>query len=445
MSCCDTNDTPKGHRIPELLAPVGNVDQLDAALLYGANAIYVGGTMSLRATRFFTGDALEAVRARTREVGVAMYYCCNAYPRPHTWHAAVDSLEAGAHVGVDAFIIADPGLVAFAQKNYPHIPIHLSTQANTCNADTVRFWQDLGVTRVNLARELRLSEIYAIRRDCPDIELECFVHGAQCLAISGHCLISEWLNNRPANAGECTQPCRFEYRAMPSSILVVEEAMRSKKSALDEVWHVTQGREGFSAFWAPEDLCLLPFVPWFMRQGINSLKIEGRMRTGVYVAHVLEAYKRVLHYHANRGEHASYTDAARWRLAWKGECQKLIEELTLWASRPLSSGFFMPYWQKKRVEPRRAPSNHSPVLARVEECIQPGSWRISVRGQWDSAHKAQVFLPGGERPQLIPGRYTLENHHNTWADILHSGTEGTLHCELENIPAGAYIESVFMS
>ncbi len=442
MSCNDTEGTSKSVKVPELLAPVGSMDQLDAALLYGANAIYVGGTMSLRATRSFTGENLELVRARTREAGVSMYYCCNAYPRPHTWHAAEASLEAGAQAGVDAFIIADPGLVAFAKKHFAHIPIHLSTQANTCNIGTVRFWQDLGVSRVNLARELRLSEVYAIRRACPDVELECFVHGAQCLAISGHCLLSAWLNNRPANAGECTQPCRFEYRAMQGSVLVVEEAMRSKQNIADELWHVTQGREGFSAFWAPEDLCLLPFAHWFMRQGINSLKIEGRMRTGVYVAHVLEAYKKALKFYADKGEHASYSEAARWRLGWKEERQALVEELAQWSSRPLGSGFFMPYWQRKRIEPRRSADGHSPVLARVEECVRPGSWRISVRGQWDSNHRAQVFVPGGERPLLTPGHYTLENHQQVWADVLHSGTEGMLHCELEDIPIGAYIERV---
>ncbi len=442
MSFSDTK-----RLLPELLAPVGNADQLDAAILYGADAIYVGGAMSLRAARNFTDENLDIIRQRTRHANMSLYYCCNAFPRPHTWRTAVASLEAAALAEVDAFIIADTGLITFALKHFPHIPVHVSTQANTCNAHTVRFWHDQGVKRINLARELRLAEIYSIRKECPETEIECFVHGAQCLAISGHCLLSAWLNNRPANSGKCTQPCRFEYRAMPKSTLVLEEALRHQKNKGQELWHVTQGNEGFSAIWSPNDLCLLPFVPWFIRQGIHSLKIEGRMRNGVYVAQVLEAYKAAYKLAGER-EHSgddstAFAHTLRWRTHWKTAIEELMHTLSDCSSRPLDSGFFLPqntmYGARIHSTQQNRPHRTDRTLARVEERLGANSWRICVRGLWDSGRSVQILLPGGERPALISGHYTLEDHKQSWSDTLHSGTEGILHCELADIPQGVYV------
>ncbi len=243
--CVETNVI-----LPELLAPVGSMDQLEAAILYGADAVYLGGSASLRAGRPFSAEDLALARQKTREAGVSLFFCCNAFPRQHQMSSALENLALGAAAEVDAYIIADAGVFSLARKHFSHIPVHLSTQANTCNAASVAFWHAQGAERVNLARELRFAEIHAIAKACPQVELECFVHGAQCLAISGQCLLSAWLNNRPANAGQCTQPCRFEYRPMPGASLAVEEKLRSG----EEIFEITQGEEGFSAFWSPEDL-----------------------------------------------------------------------------------------------------------------------------------------------------------------------------------------------
>ncbi len=417
--------------IPQLLAPVGNEEQLDAALIYGADAVYLGGSMSLRASRFFSEKSLALARLRTREAGVEMFFCCNAFPRPHTWREATVSLEAGAKAEVDAFIIADAGLIAFAQRHFPHIPIHLSTQANTCNAQSVLFWQEQGISRVNLARELRLTEILAIRRACPDMEIECFVHGAQCLAISGQCLLSAWLNDRPANEGQCTQPCRFSYKAMPESVLVVGEDIRHKTDMDAELWHVTQGTEGYSAFWAPEDLCLLPFLPWFVQHGIHTLKIEGRMRNGIYVAHALDAYRTALT--------SLFTPQ---RQSWQDTWQKIVAELRLWSARPLGSGFFARRHQQWSENVERGVGGHSPVLARIEEPLGENSWRVSVRGRWNSQTDVQLLLPGGDRPVLQTGRYVLENMKKLKVETLHSGTEGIIYCDLKEIRYGVYVENI---
>ncbi len=414
--------------IPELLAPVGSMDQLDAAILYGANAVYLGGSASLRAGRPFSAEALATARAKTKAAGVQLFFCCNAFPRQHDLSAALENLTLGAEAGVDAYIIADAGVFSLARKHFPHIPIHLSTQANTCNAASVAFWHDLGAERVNLARELRLHEIRAIRKACPEVELECFVHGAQCLAISGQCLLSAWLNNRPANAGQCTQPCRFEYRPMPGTSQLFEESWRTGTPT----WEITQGDDKYSAFWSPEDLCLLPFVPWFMRQKITALKIEGRMRTGAYTAHAVDGYRRAIDMATQVSSHK----------AWKEALPELMFDIEQWTSRDLGTGFFLPKHQKLALAHNRGKGGFSPLLARLEEELQPGTWRISVRSQWKAERKAYVFMPEGQRPLLEQGKYRLENHLGESVDTVHPGMEATLHCDVQGLSAGAYVEAV---
>ncbi len=413
---------------PELLAPVGNMDQLEAAILYGANAVYLGGSASLRAGRPFSQEDLHVARAKTKAAGVQLFFCCNAFPRQNQLSAAVENLELGANAAVDAYIIADAGVFSLAKKHFAHIPIHLSTQANTCNASSVAFWHEQGAERVNLARELRFAEIRAIRQACPEVELECFVHGAQCLAISGQCLLSAWLNNRPANAGQCTQPCRFEYRPMPTKVQAFEESWRSGS----ETWEITQGDEGFSAFWSPEDLCLLPFLPWFVRQKIEAVKIEGRMRTGAYTAHAVDAYRRGI----------DLATSLPSRQGWKEALPQLMHDIAQWTSRDLGTGFFVPKHQKLALAHTRGRGGMSPLLARLEEERSSGVWRVSVRSQWNAGRDAYVFMPQGQRPVLRSGVYALENHLGQKVDTVHPGMEAVLHCELEGLSSGAYIEAL---
>ncbi len=414
-------------QLPEILAPAGNADQLDAAILYGANAVYLGGLASLRASRGFEGESLLQARKATKAAGVAMYFCCNALPRQHNLQNSLESLEAGAKAEVDAFIIADAGVFSLARKHFPHIPIHVSTQANTCNAASVNFWQELGATRVNLARELQAKDIAAIRKACPSMELECFVHGAMCLAISGQCLLSLWLNDRAANAGACTQPCRFKYRAMEDQEITLEESKRPG----EPLWDVTQGEEGFSALWSPEDLCLLPYVPWFVKKGIDSLKIEGRMRTGGYVAHVVDSYRQALMW-CNSSKKA--------RLPWQELSQELLRNLSTFATRAQGSGFFAPHHQNIIPAPKNAVRAHVAVLARLEEEVRNGVWRISVRGKWPKETSVRIILPGGARPVLAGGHYALENHKGETVHTVHSGTVAYLHCETQGLRQGVYIE-----
>ncbi|MEG2172215.1 MAG: peptidase U32 family protein [Desulfovibrionaceae bacterium] len=448
-------------KVPELLAPAGTHEQLEAALLYGADAVYLGGgELSLRAGRPFQGEALTRALALCRGAGVKVYYCLNAFPRQNQWRQVEAALEVLGQARPDALIIADAGVLHAARRQCPHIPVHLSTQANTGNAASAAFWADQGVTRVNLARELPLTQIRAIRQSLrhshPALAVECFVHGALCLALSGQCLLSAWLQDRPANEGRCTQPCRYKYRKMrgapslhgamdvPESV-VVEEALRPHTP----LWEVTQhrpdgtgecGDQGdFAAIWSPEDICLIRFLPWFTRTGVDSLKIEGRMRTGGYVAHAVDVYRTAL-------------DALR--LGVPAERTKGEAELRATATRALSTGFFLPRRQCRpsagalartaAALPPVGVAHALPLLARVEEQVRPQSWKCSVRGRWEATRPVSLVLPHMRRPVLQPEDYYLENAKGEKVSTVHSGTTAVLHCQNGQdwgLVAGVYVRA----
>lgn len=216
------------ERLPELLVPAGGREQLESAILYGADAVYMGGPeLSLRtACEGFSGEELGLAVADAHTAGVRVYYCLNAMPYDAQLPAVEAVLERLPGMGVDGLIAADPGVIWLAKKHCPSVPLHLSTQAHSVNGAAVAFWREAGVERINLARELGFKQIRALAEAFPGVDFEVFVHGAMCLALSGHCLLSAWVNNRPANQGRCTQPCRFEYRGLS---LLVEEQKRSAK------------------------------------------------------------------------------------------------------------------------------------------------------------------------------------------------------------------------
>ena len=405
-------------KIPELLAPAGNLEHLESALLYGADAVYLGAEgLNLRAPRGFSREQTRMACGLAHERDVRAYLCLNALPGPGQMAQMHQALEEAAELGVDGLIVADAGCVRLARRICPHIPIHLSTQANTRNADSALFWRDQGVSRVNLARELSLLEIRSIVRSCAGIACEVFAHGALCLAISGQCLLSAWCSERPANLGRCTQPCRFAYRNVR---MAVEEELRPQSV----IWEAAAEGGGFSAFWAPDDLCLLRYVGWFARQGVAALKIEGRMRTGAYVAHTVDAYRSAL------SLLKTSLDAGR-----RGAALSLcVRELVRSSARALSSGFFLP---RRLALP--AVENPPQVLARVEQRVG-NAWRISVRGYWNSAWPAVALLPGLERPALTPG-YSFENHRGERREEVHSGVSALLFGEGLPLRPGVYIRS----
>ncbi|MDW7757557.1 MAG: peptidase U32 family protein, partial [Desulfuromonadales bacterium] len=266
---------------PELLAPAGDMEKLETALDYGADAVYVGGDQfGLRAMAGnFSLAELARAQERVRERGKKLYLTLNAYLRPAEMPELRRYLQELRPLDLDAYILSDPGVLAVVREVDPARELHLSTQANTTNAPAARFWQQAGVERVNLARELTLEEIRQIRRETT-VGLEVFVHGAMCVAYSGRCLLSRALTGRSANAGACAQPCRWNYALMeetrPGQYFPIEEDDRGS--------YVFNSR----------DLCLLEYLPDLIGAGVDSLKVEGRMKTLYYVAAVTRVYRAAL-------------------------------------------------------------------------------------------------------------------------------------------------------
>ena len=423
---------------PELLVPAGGREQLEAALIYGADAVYMGGPeLSLRtACDGFTAEELAQGVQDAHRAGVRVYYCLNAMPYDKQLGAVEAMLERLPELGVDGLIAADPGVIWLARKQYPSVPIHLSTQAHSVNGAAVSFWREVGVERINLARELDARAIRELVRAFPDMEFEAFVHGAMCLALSGHCLLSAWVNNRPANQGRCTQPCRFEYRGVglsASSFSGLTLSVEERKRAGEPLWDIREG-EAFSGFWAPQDVCLLRYVGWLANNGVRALKLEGRTKSGGYVAQVADVYRTALDRHAG----VAAVPQGEGRAASNPSPEDLLTELFHTASRPLSTGFFLP---RRKVEPQPEGFLARPVVARLREAVGPGSWRVQVRSPWLASQDAAVLVPGMHRPELVAGKYALENHRGERVDRLHPGMEGVLHCEAEGLAAGLYIRA----
>ena len=239
----------------ELLAPAGNFEKLEIAVHYGADAVYLAGkTFSLRNfSDNFTIDELQQAVAFARRQGVKVYVTCNIYPRNHEQKELIDYLNMLGDIGPDALIVTDPGTIMMASKTIPHIPLHLSTQANTTNYQSALFWQQLGIKRINAARELSLKEINEIVRHS-HLEIEAFVHGAMCISYSGRCLLSNFMANRDSNHGECAHPCRWKYAVVeefrPGHYLPIEEDHRG------------------SYIFNSKDLCLIEHIPEMVASGV---------------------------------------------------------------------------------------------------------------------------------------------------------------------------------
>ncbi len=422
--------------LPELLVPAGGREQLEAALLYGADAVFLGGhSLNLRAASDgFDQPALKQAVQDAHAAGTQVYYCLNALPYDSALPELEQTLEYLPDCGIDALIVADPGVIRLARRYCPNIPLHLSTQAHSVNAQAVAFWQEAGISRINLARELSASAIRTLCRTCPEIEFEAFVHGAMCLALSGHCLLSAWMNGRSANLGQCTQPCRFEYKGL---FLGVAE----KKRTLSEAQpfpdlEITQD-EDFSAFWAPQDLCLLRYVGWFVRSGVSALKVEGRSKSGSYVAQVTDVYRTALLRVASRMG-SLVEDAGVSAAVSELSITTLLQELSHTASRPFCTGFFLP---RRRVEKVVFEGEKRPIVARLIEPLSSGGWRVRVLSPWSAARDVSVLLPGMRRPVSSGGTYVLENHRRERVSLLHPGTEGFWHGAPAEAYAGLYVRA----
>jgi putative protease len=300
---------------PELLAPAGNMEKLRIAVHYGADAVYLGGkSYNLRSlTDNFSTEEMKIAVDYCREHGVKAYLVVNSYPGNGDIDGLYACLEELVPIPFDAYIVADPGVLAMVREVSPAMVLHLSTQANTTNWKSVQFWEKQGISRVNLAREMSLDGIREVRKRT-GAELEVFVHGAMCISYSGRCLLSSVMTGRNANTGECAHPCRWNYS-------LVEE---KRPGEYFPAWEDGTGTFIFNS----KDLRLLEYIPQLVESGVNSLKIEGRMKGIHYLASVVRVYREALDRYCE--DPANYTCRTSW-----------LDELCKISHRGYTSGFFL--------------------------------------------------------------------------------------------------------
>ena len=307
--------------IPELLAPAGSLEKLKTAIHYGADAVYLGGNkygLRAKAGNFDLDAIQEAVRYGHAH-GVKIYVTVNIIAHNVDFDGLEHYLRFLEGAGVDGLIISDPGIFMLAAKAVLKIPIHLSTQANVTNSGTASFWKGQGASRLNLARELSLVEIREIR-EAIDTEIEIFVHGALCISYSGRCMLSNYMTGRDANQGNCAHPCRYSYS-------LIEEKRP------DEHFKVEEDERG-SYIFNSKDLCLLRRLPELVATGVNSLKIEGRMKSIFYVGGVVRVYRAALDY-------LKTIDSAAWHEPEKIEIpQEMLDEIARTGTRDITENFF---------------------------------------------------------------------------------------------------------
>ncbi|MBC8596275.1 peptidase U32 family protein [Qingrenia yutianensis] len=300
----------------ELLAPAGSLAKLKYALVYGADAVYIGGEeFSLRvAAKNFTADEIKEGIDFAHNLGKKVYITANIIPHNGDIKKFPEFVREVDALGADAIIISDPGMFALAKKCAPRLDIHISTQANNTNFESAKFWHSQGAKRVILAREMSFDEIREIRENTPsDLELECFVHGAMCISYSGRCLLSNYMTHRDANMGACAHPCRWKYA-------LVEEKRPG------EYMPVFENERG-TFIYNSKDLCMIERIPEIIESGITSLKIEGRVKNELYVATVVKAYRREID--------AYYKDKKNYKFNPEN-----LEELKKISYRGYTTGFF---------------------------------------------------------------------------------------------------------
>lgn len=265
----------------EILAPAGNLEKLEIAYLYGADAAYIGGKdFSLRSKAGnFSLEEIGRAKEISLKLNKKLYIALNIFPHNMDIEGIISYLKELEKIKVDAIIISDTGVIDLAKEYAPDIPIHLSTQSNTLNWPSCNFWHKQGIERVVLGREVSLKEIKEISEKSP-VTLEAFIHGAMCMAYSGRCMLSMYMTGESANSGSCTHPCRWEY-------YVVE------KQRIDEPMSIEEDERGIYIF-NSKDLCMLPYLKDFIDSGIESLKIEGRMKSIHYIATVTKAYRKAV-------------------------------------------------------------------------------------------------------------------------------------------------------
>lgn len=365
-------------RETELLIPAGSLDVLKTAVVYGADAVYIGGEVfGLRAKAHnFSKEEMKEGIAFAHERGVKVYVTANILAHNDDLPGVEAYFEELKEVGPDALIISDPGIFAIAKRILPQMELHISTQANNTNYGTYLFWHQLGAKRVVSARELSLEEIKEIRAHIPeDMEIESFIHGAMCISYSGRCLLSNFFTGRDANQGACTHPCRWKYS-------VVEE---TRPGEYMPVYENERGTYIFNS----RDLCMIEHIPELIDAGIDSFKIEGRMKTALYVATVARTYRKAIDDY--KKDPALYEKNMEWYREEIGKC----------TYREFTTGF---YFKKPGSDAQIYDSNtyvkNYTYLGTVEES-EGCRFRIEQKNKFSVGEVIEIMKPDGRNVQAL--------------------------------------------
>jgi putative protease len=388
-------------KTPELLAPAGSLKMLETAFAFGASAVYAGQprySLRVRNNDFGNIEILKHGVDRAHELGNKFYLVSNIFPHDNKIKSYVQNMAPVIALRPDAMIMSDPGLIMMVRENWPEMEIHLSVQANTVNSAAVRFWKSVGVSRVILSRELSLDQVAQIRHECPDTELEVFVHGALCIAYSGRCLLSGYFNHRDANQGSCTNSCRWDYKTQPGVVdasgdILAPHSAAEREPERAEVYVIEESQRPGSFMPIEEDehgtyvmnskdLRAIEHVQRLVEIGVDSLKIEGRTKSPYYVARTVQSYAQAI------------ADA----VAGRGLDPALLGQLEGLANRGYTSGFFQRHTPESTQNYLRGYSESGRSLY-VGDVLSFDAARslaeVNVRNRFSVGDWLEIIHPGG--------------------------------------------------
>ena len=371
---------------PELLIPASSLEVLKTAVMFGADAVYIGGeAFGLRAkAKNFSMEEIREGIAFAHAHDVKVYITANILAHNGDLSGVRAYFEELKEIRPDALIISDPGVFMIAREVCPEIDIHISTQANNTNYGTYQFWHQLGARRVVTARELSMAELKEIREKAPaDLEMETFIHGAMCISYSGRCLLSNYFTGRDANRGACTHPCRWKYA-------IVEE---TRPGEYMPVYENERGTYIFNS----KDLCMIEHIPELIDSGIDSFKIEGRMKTALYVANVARTYRKAI------DDYLESPELYRKNMDW------YLDQISNCTYRQFTTGFFF----GKPDESAQIYDNNTYVkeytyLGIIGECTADGLYRIEQRNKFSVGEQIEIMKPDGRNIPAVVRRIVDE-------------------------------------
>ncbi len=390
---------------PELLSPAGTLKNMRYAFAYGADAVYAGQprySLRVRNNEFSKGDILLQGIEEAHAAGKLFFLASNIAAHNNKLKNYIKDLESVIEMGPDALIMSDPGLIMMVRERFPEVPVHLSVQSNVVNYAAVKFWQSLGLSRIILSRELSLKEIAQIREECPDIELEVFVHGALCIAYSGRCLLSGYLAHRDSNQGACTNTCRWKYNTYEgretSTGDVLPVALLEETTRPGELMPAFEDEHG-TYIMNSKDLRAVQHVHALASLGIDSLKIEGRTKSAYYTARTTQVYHRAIE------------DAAAGRPFDMG----MMDELEGLSSRGYTEGFYRRHPPKEfqNYERGTSRSDRQQVVGEIKD-VNNGMMRIDVKNRFEVGDQMELVTPSGN---LSFGLNEMTSHHDTPVDV----------------------------